>query len=87
MKNLIENLWYGNIDPSSDYYQKTDEKVELIKKRVDLYDKLILNLNEEQRKILEEYDECNVEIYASNEKEIFEYSFRLGFNFATEMLK
>lgn len=86
MKKIIENLWYGNIDPCSDYVKNTDELNELRKKRTDLYEKLLAVLNEKEKKLLDEYEECNIEIFAIHEKELFEYSFRLGFNLATEIL-
>lgn len=87
MKKIIENLWYGNINPCSDYYKNTKEKKELVKKRSDLYDKITTDFNKKQIELFENYEECNLDIIALNEKEMFEYSFRLGFNFAIELLK
>ena len=86
MKKIIENLWYGNIEPCNDYVKNTDEIKELRKKRAELYDKLQESLNEKEKKLLDEYSECEVEIFSIHEKEIFEYSFRLGFDFAKELL-
>lgn len=86
MSKLLEELWYGNIEPCNDYVKNTDEIKELRKKRAELYDKLQETLNEKEKILLDEYSECEVEIFSIHEKEIFEYSFRLGFNLATEIL-
>ncbi len=86
MKNIFEELWYGNISPINDSRKRTKESSELSKKLSDNYEKLLKNLNEEQRKLLEEYDECNIYICEINEREIFEYSFRLGMRLAIETM-
>lgn len=86
MKNLFEELWYGNISPNSSM-QTTSEVRKLRKDLSICYDNLLNELNEKQKKLFEEYDECNVELCAISERDIFKYAFKLGANFAIEMLK
>ena len=86
MKNLLEELWYGNIAPI-DEIKTTEEMNEERKKLSFLYEKLIKNLSKEQKEIFDEYEERNIELINLYECEIFEYSFKLGINFAIEILK
>ena len=86
MKNLFEELWYGNIAPI-DAIKTTPEIDEKREEISNLYDKLKDILTKEQRKILDEYEESNIELCNLYECNIFEYAFKLGANFAFEVLK
>ena len=44
-------------------------------------------LNKEQKEIFNEYEENNIELLNLYESYIFEYSFKLGAKFATEIIK
>ena len=86
MKNLFENLWYGNIAPI-DAIKTTPEIDEKRKEISNLYDKLKNSLTKEQMKTLDEYEESNIELCNLYESKIFEYAFKLGANFVFEILK
>lgn len=86
MKNLFEELWYGNIAPIDNIGStpEIDGKREELSQR---YNKLTKILNKEQIKQLNEYDECGIELSSLYESKIFEHAFKLGANFAIEILK
>lgn len=86
MKNLFEELWYGNIAPIENI--KATPEIENKRKEIaQIYDKLIEKINDVQKTIFTEYDELNIELESLYEVRIFEYAFKLGANFAIEMLK
>lgn len=86
MKNLFEDLWYGNIAPI-DNIRVTPEIENKRRELSQRYDKLTEKLNKEQKQLLNEYDECNIELSNLYESRIFEHAFKLGANFAIEILK
>jgi hypothetical protein len=43
-------------------------------------------LNEQQKEILEKFDDCYSELTDINEREIFIYTFRLGMSIAIDVL-
>jgi hypothetical protein len=44
----------------------------------DHHDNLLSTLNDQQKEILEKFDDCYNELTDINEREIFAYAFRLG---------
>ena len=78
MKNMLEELWYGNICPSDDCRATTKETKELMKYIAEHHDNLYATLNEKQKETLEKFDECYAELTDINERDIFVYAFRLG---------
>ena len=85
MSNLLEELWYGNIAPI-DNIGVTPEIKSKRKELAQKYEKLKEKLEKEQKQLLNEYDESSIELSSLYECKIFEYSFRLGFDFAKELL-
>jgi hypothetical protein len=49
-------------------------------------DTLAKSLNEQQKEILEKFDDCYSELTDINEREIFIYTFRLGMSIAIDVL-
>ncbi len=76
--NILEEFWYGNINPQ----EQSKENNRAIKELLNLMgrnrDTLSSTLTEEQQKVLEKYDDCVNEMYGLIEVEIFTYAFRLG---------
>ena len=76
--NILDELWYGNINPqeqSKDNNRAIRELLNLMgRNRERLHDSLTV----EQRETLEKYDDCVNEMYGLIESEIFSYAFRLG---------
>ena len=86
MKSIIEDLWYGNISPSTEYREEKKKTKELRGYIADHHDKLQATLTEKQREILEKFDDCYAELTDINEREIFVYAFRLGARIAIEVM-
>lgn len=80
MGNILEALWYGNIDPQEQCTEKNytiKELIELIERN---RNRLHESMTKEQRETLEKYDDCVNEMHDIMELEIFSYAFRLGGN-------
>ena len=76
--NILDELWYGNINPQEQSKENNQAINELLKLMGRNRDRLHDSLTEEQRETLEKYDDCVNEMYGLIESEIFSYAFRLG---------
>lgn len=81
MGNILEEFWYGNINPQEQSTEKSPAVKELLKLMGRNRDRLRGSMTEEQRETLEKYDDCVNEIHNIIELEIFSYAFRLGGKF------
>ena len=86
MKSILEELWYGNVYPDSDYHKSTKETKELMGYIATHRENLQSTLTEKQKEILEKFDDCYAELTGINEREIFVYAFRLGARIAIEVM-
>ena len=86
MRSMLEELWYGNVCPNTGCREATKEAKELMGYIADHHDKLLSILNDQQKEILEKFDDCYNELTDINEREIFVYAFKLGARIALEML-
>ena len=78
MGNILEELWYGNINPQEQSKESSQAIKELLKLMGRNRDRLYDSMTAEQRETLEKYDDCVNEMYSLIELEIFSYAFRLG---------
>ncbi len=78
MRNILEEFWYGNIDPMEQSTGKSQAVKELLKLMGRNRDQLHNSMTAEQRETLEKYDDCINEMHSIMELEIFSYAFRLG---------
>lgn len=79
MRNsILEELWYGNINPHEQSFEKSKTIKELLGLMGRNRDLLNDTMTEEQRETLEKYDDCINEMHCIMEQEIFVYAFRLG---------
>ena len=78
MSGVIEELWYGNIDPQVQRVEGNKEIKNLLNLMGKNRDDLSTTLTDKQNEILEKYDDCVNEMYGLIELEIFSYAFRLG---------
>ena len=76
--NVLEDFWYGNINPQEESKEHNREIKELLTLMGRNRDALSSTLTDEQREMLEEYDDCVNEMYGLIEVAIFSYAFRLG---------
>ena len=86
MKSILEELFYGNICPNTDCRSHDKETKQLMGYIADHHDNLLSTLNDQQKEILEKFDDCYSELTDINEREIFSYAFKLGMRIAIEVL-
>ena len=86
MRTILEELLYGNICPNTDCRSQDKETKQLMGYIADHHDKLLSTLNDQQKEILEKFDDCYNELTDINERDIFVYAFKLGARIALEML-
>ena len=86
MRSILEELFYGNICPNTDCRSQDKETKQLMGYIADHHDNLLYTLNEQQKEILEKFDDCYNELTDINEREIFSYAFKLGMRIAIEVL-
>ena len=84
--NILEELWYGNIEPteydtSSKEYKKLQE---LICRNEE---KLCVTMSDEQRALFEKYTGCIREFQTITDCLIFQNSFKLGARMMLEVME
>ena len=78
MRSILEELFYGNICPNTDSRNYDKETKQLMGYIADHHDNLLSTLNDQQKELLEKFDDCYNELTDINECEIFSYAFKLG---------
>ena len=86
MRTILEELYYGNICPNTDCRSHDKDTKQLIGYIADHHDNLLATLNEQQKKILEKFDDCYNELTDINEREIFLYAFKFGARIMLQIL-
>ena len=86
MRNILEELWYGNICPNTGCRESTPLAKQLMGYIADHHDKLLSTLSENQKELLERFDDYNAELTEITEREIFVYAFKLGAQIAIEVM-
>lgn len=86
MRSILEELFYGNICPNTDCRSQDKETKQLMGYIADHHDNLLSTLNDQQKEILEKFDDCYNELTDINEREIFTYAFTLGAKIVFEIL-
>ena len=86
MRSILEELFYGNICPNTDCRSRDKETKQLMGYIADHHDNLLSTLNDQQKELLEKFDDCYNELTDINEREVFSYAFKLGMRIAIEVL-
>ena len=86
MRSILEELFYGNICPNTDCRSQDKETKRLMGYIADHHDNLLSTLNDQQKEILEKFDDGYNELTDINEREIFSYAFKLGARIMLEIL-
>ncbi len=86
MKGIIDELWHGNIVPQSDSRNNSQEMKQLMEYLARHHEDLLKGMTDEQKEILEKFDDCWSEYASYAEEAIFSYAFRLGMRIAIETL-
>ena len=86
MKNMIKELWHGNINPQEDSRNNSPEMKELMEYMARHHDDLLKTMTDEQKEIFEKFEDCWGEYATYAEEAIFEYAFKLGAKLVYEAL-
>ena len=86
MRSILEELFYGNICPNTDCRSQDKETKQLMGYIADHHNNLLSTLKDQQKEILEKFDDCYNELTDINEREIFTYAFTLGAKIVFEIL-
>lgn len=75
--SILQELWYGNINPSEDKEVSNDEK-ELVELMARHQEYLISKLNDKELDELKKYTECSEKYTSLVECQAFEIGFKLA---------
>ncbi len=86
MRNIIEELWCGNIMPLEDRRNNTKEMKELLGYITKHHEDLDKTFTDEQKIVFEKLNDCWSEYMSLAEAAIFKYAFKLGASIAIEVM-
>lgn len=81
MKNFIEELFYGNIDPQARGYKNESHIRKVADKINEIEEQLSTKLNKEEKTLFLEFVNANSELSAESGLDSFIVGFRLGARF------
>ena len=84
--NILEELWYGRINPSQRTQPDDKSASELTEKIVKKEDELAPLLSDEAKEILEQMRDKQLDLSTSNERNAFISGFRLGARIMLEVI-
>ena len=87
MKNMINELWHGNIVPQEDSRTNSPQMKELLGYMARHHEELEKSFTDEQKETFEKFHDCWSEYMSLAEAAIFEYAFKLGARLAIEVQK
>ena len=87
MKNMINELWHGNIVPQEDSRTNSPQMKELLGYMARHHEELEKSFTDEQKETFEKFHDCWSEYMSLAEAAIFEYAFKLGAQLILEIMK
>lgn len=75
---LLEDLWYGNIDPQETFLDQNRYYKKLLSLLGKNRDELNGTLTDKQKEMLEKYEDTANEMHSFSERFAFRYGFSLG---------
>ena len=85
--NILEEFWYGNIEPAEYDTSSGREYKELLQLISRNEEKLLATMTDEQKDLFSRYTDCVREHQAMAECLLFQNSFRLGGRMMLEVLE
>ena len=85
--NIIERLYYGDINPCALNISNNSKFEELLELMVENEESLINQLTEKQKCMFEKIRDCDSEISDITEREMFIQGFKLGAQIILEIMK
>lgn len=80
----LEDLWYGNINPNETILIQNRQFKHLLSLMGKSRDKLTDTFTNQQKELLEKYDDAVNEMHSLTEQSDFQYGFSLGARLVTE---
>ena len=85
--NILEEFWYGNIEPTEYDTSSNKECKELLQLISRNEEKLLATMNDGQKELFSRYTDCVREHQAMAECLLFQNSFRLGARMMMEVMR
>lgn len=85
--NILEEFWYGNIEPAEYDISSSKEYKELLQLISRNEDKLLATLTDAQKGLFTKYADCVREYQVMAECLLFQNSFRLGGRMMLEVMR
>ena len=85
--NILEELWYGNIEPAEYDISSSKEYKELLQLISRDEDKLLATMTDTQKELFTKYADCVREYQTMAENLLFQNSFRLGVRIMLEVMR
>ena len=85
--NILEEFWYGNIEPAEYDISSSKEYKELLQLISRNEDKLLATMTDEQKELFTRYADCVREYQVMAECLLFQNSFRLGGRMMLEVMR
>ena len=83
---ILEEFWYGNIEPT-EYDTSGTEYKKSLQRVVQSEDKLLVTLTDEQKKLFIKYADCVREFQSITDCLLFQSSFKLGVRMMVEVME
>lgn len=85
--NILEEMWYGNLDPAEYDACPDEEYKEVVRLISRNEEKLLATMTDAQKDLFSRYQDCVREYQAMAECMLFQNSFRLGVRIMIEVAK
>lgn len=85
--DVLEEFWYGNLDPAEYDANPSKEYKELARLISRNEERLLATMTEEQKELFSRYTDCVREFQAMAEYLLFQNSFRLGGRMMLEVMR
>ena len=83
---ILEEFWYGNIEPS-EYDTSGAEYKKSLQRVVQSEEKLLATLTDDQKKLFTKYADCVREFQSITDCLLFQSSFKLGVRMMVEVME
>ena len=85
--NVLEEFWYGNLDPAEYDANSSKEYKELVWLISSNEEKLLATMSDEQKDLFSRYTDCVREFQTMTECLLFQNSFKLGARMMLEVME
>ena len=83
---ILEDLYLGNIRPNERFFKRNSQYAKALDEVVKVGDALTASLNEEEKKLFEDFMDAQREVTVLTDCETFCYAFKLGAKIMMDVL-